>query len=246
MTLETEQEVTAIQEPVTEGVIGDVVTEGPKVEKTFNAKTVSAIVAREREKAFEKGKHEAMMEIQQQAQPEAQAPVQQQQGQTTLGGMQSLSPDDVMRIMQERMPSMMEQHVQSAKQEQVINSFVNKMRAAEEKYPGLERELSEINWTDPRTSALAIMTNDLDNSGDVMKELLDHPSKFGDLLNLVDSQPNLAAKQLYSLSNSIKQNEKAQAENKRAQEPISQMKPSLNAGMDDGTASVADFRKMQW
>lgn len=220
-------------------------------EKLYNSKQVSAIVKREREKALEKAKREVMMEIQQQAQqqPEAQqqAPVQQQvQGQVGLGGMQQYSQQDVQRMMQEQLPQMMEQHVNNMKQEQVVNSFVTKMKAAEEAHPGLENELNQLNWKDPKTSALAMMANDMENTGDIMRELLDHPSKFGELLNLVDSQPHLAAKQLYSLSNSIKQNQKAVAENKRAQEPLGQMKPSLNAGMDDSNASVSDFRKMKW
>lgn len=217
-------------------------------ERLYNSKEMSVIIAREREKAKEKGRREALMELQQQQQPqEQQAPVAQQpQAQVTQGGMQSLSPEQVQQMMQQELPKMMEQHVNQVKQEQVVNSFVQKMKAAEEQHPGLEEELNQLNWKDHRTSALAMMANDMENTGEIMRELLDHPSKFGELLNLVDSQPHLAAKQLFSLSNSIKQNQKAAAENKRAQEPLSQMKPSLNAGMDNGTASVSDFRKMRW
>lgn len=221
-------------------------------ERLYNSKEVSAIVKREREKAIEKARREAAMELQEQQQSpdqQAQAPaqaMQQAQGQTGLGGMNNMSPEQVQAMIQQQLPQMMEQHVNQIKQEQVVNSFVKKMQAAEEQHPGLETELNQLNWKDSRTSALAMMANDLENTGDIMRELLDHPSKFGELLNLVDSQPHLAAKQLYSLSNSIKQNQKAQSENKRAQEPISQLKPSLNAGMDNGTASVTDFRKMQW
>lgn len=245
MTLENEQKAEEMNTP--EQQTGDIDATPTEAERLFNSEQVSKIVAREREKALEKGRREAMMELEQQQQAQQQAPAPQQaQGQVGLGGMQQFSPEDVSRIMQEQLPGLIQQHVQNAKQEQVISSFVNKMKAAEEKYPGLESELNQINWRDSRSSALAVMANDLDNTGEVMKELLDHPSKFGELLNLVDSQPHLVAKQLYSLSNSIKQNEKAIAENKRAQEPISQMKPSVNAGLDNGNATVTDFRKMQW
>ena len=217
-------------------------------ERLYNSKEMSVIIAREREKAKEKGRREALMELQQEQQPqEQQAQVAQQpQAQVSQGGMQALSPEQVQQMMQQELPKMMEQHVSQMKQEQVVNSFVQKMKAAEEQHPGLEEELNHLNWKDHRTSALAMMANDMENTGDIMRELLDHPSKFGDLLNLVDSQPHLAAKQLFSLCNSIKQNQKAASENKRAQEPLSQMKPSLNAGMDNGTASVSDFRKMRW
>ncbi len=218
-------------------------------ERLYNSKEVSAIVKREREKALEKARREKEMELQQQQAPEAQPmpqATQQATAQTGLGGMQNVSAEEVQHMMQQQLPKLMEQHVNQARQEQMINSFVNKMQAAEESHPGLEEELNKLNWKDQRASALAMMATDLDNTGDVMRELLDHPGKFGELLNLVDSQPQLAAKQLYSLSNSIKQNQKAQAEQKHAQEPLGQIKPSLNAGMDNGNASVTDFRKMKW
>lgn len=223
-------------------------------ERLYNAKQVSDIVARERQKALEKGRSEALMEMQQtqqqqqptQQQEAPQQPAQVTQSQTSLGGMQTLSPEQVQQMMQQELPKYMEQHYNQLKQEQAVNSFVQKMKAAEEAHPGLEQELNQLNWRDPRTSALVMMANDLENTGDIMRELLDHPSKFGDVLNLVDSQPHLAAKQLYALSNSIKQNQTAAMQNKRAQEPLSQIKPSLNAGMDDGSMSVSDFRKMRF
>lgn len=251
MTLDTEQQIT--NEP--ESLEQEASKENNAVskdneERLYNSREVSAIVKREREKALEKARRDTLMEQQSQNQSQsaevAPAPMQQQQAQTGLGGMNNLSPEQVQQMMHQELPKLMEQHIHQAKQEQVINSFVNKMQAAEEQHPGLESELNQLNWKDNRTSAIAMLANDLENTGDVMRELLDHPGKFGELLNLIDSQPHLAAKQLYSLSNSIKQNQKAQAENKRAHEPLGQIKPSLNAGMDNGQASVTDFRKMKW
>lgn len=250
MTLDTEQQIT--NEP--ESLEQEASKENNAVskdneERLYNSREVSAIVKREREKALEKARRDTLMEQQSQNQSQsaevAPAPMQ-QQAQTGLGGMNNLSPEQVQQMMHQELPKLMEQHIHQAKQEQVINSFVNKMQAAEEQHPGLESELNQLNWKDNRTSAIAMLANDLENTGDVMRELLDHPGKFGELLNLIDSQPHLAAKQLYSLSNSIKQNQKAQAENKRAHEPLGQIKPSLNAGMDNGQASVTDFRKMKW
>lgn len=253
MTLDTEQQITNEPESLEPQLSNeDSAVSKDNEERLYNSKEVSAIVKREREKALEKAKRDTLMELQSQnqsqdAQPTQASPVaQQQQAQTGLGGMNNISPEQIQQMMHQALPKLMEQHINNAKQEQVINSFVSKMQAAEEQHPGLEEELNQLNWKDNRTSALAMLTNDLENTGDVMRELLDHPGKFGELLNLVDSQPHLAAKQLYSLSNSIKQNQKAQAENKRAHEPLGQIKPSLNAGMDNGQASVTDFRKMKW
>ena len=44
----------------------------------------------------------------------------------------------------------------------------------------------------------------MDNTGEIMNELLENPEKMGTLLNLVHEQPKLAQSRLASLSNSDK------------------------------------------
>ena len=208
---------------------------------------VSKIVDRERTKAFEKGKQEALMELQQQQgqqAPQEQAPAQVQQGQTSLGGMQQFAPGELDKMLAERVPQILQDHVQKFKQEQMVESFASKMKAAEDKYPGLEAELNSLNYNDPRMIRFIEMANTVDNTGDIMKEVLDHPAKLTELLSNVADQPYIAQKQLMKLSQSIKTNQQALAEEAQARDPMSQLKPSQNAGMDNGAASVADFRKM--
>lgn len=207
---------------------------------------VSKIVDRERKKAFEKGKQEALMELQQQQQqaPQEQQPMQQPQGQVTLGGMQQFAPGELDKMLAEKVPQILQNHVQQFKQEQMVETFASKMKAAEEKYPGLESELNSLNYGDPRMIRFIEMANGLDNTGDIMKEVLDHPSKLTELLSNVADQPYIAQKQLMKLSQSIKTNQDALAQEAQARNPMSQLKPSQDAGMDNGNASVADFRKM--
>lgn len=206
---------------------------------------VSKIVERERRKAFEKGKQEGRMELQQQAQqaqPEQQAPQMQQQGQVGLGGMQQFSPADLQKMLAEHIPQALQEHVANLKNEQVVNSFVSKMQAAEQKYPGLEEKLNDLDY---RTLApIVTMANDMENTADIMKELVDNPMKMGTLLTLMQNQPRMAQKAMADLSNSIKQNQDALAQEKQAQDPMSQLKPSTSAGMDNGAMSVSDYRKM--
>lgn len=209
---------------------------------------VSKIVDRERKKAFEKGKQEAIMELQQQqgqqAPQEQQVPQQMQQGQTSLGGMQQFAPGELDKMLADRVPQILQDHVQKFKQEQMVDSFASKMKAAEEKYPGLEGELNSLNYNDPRMIKFIEMANSADNTGDIMKEVLDHPAKLTELLSNVADQPYIAQKQLMKLSQSIKTNQQALAEDAQARDPMSQLKPSQNAGMDNGNASVTDYRKM--
>lgn len=210
--------------------------------------TVSKIVERERLKAFEKGKKEALMQLQQEQQqmqqPEAQSGQQQAPQQPgNQGGMQQMSQDDIERLIAERTPQALQDHVQKLQSEHTINSFVSKMQAAEARHPGLESKLNDLDYS-PAMASVIQMANDMENTADVMKELLDNPTKLVNLLGFVKEQPKLAKRQLMDLSGSIKQNQEALAQEKQAQDPMSQLKPSSSAGMDNSAMSVNDFRKM--
>lgn len=208
---------------------------------------VSKIVERERKKAYEKGQKDALMQSQNEAQAQTQQPIQQapamqQQGQQSLGGMQQLSPADIERMIAERAPQLLQDHVQQLKNEHTINSFVSKMQAAEQKYPGLEAKLNELDYSS--MAPLVHMANDMENTGEIMKELVDNPMKLANMMALSQMQPGMAKRQMAELSNSIKTNQEALAQEKSAQDPMAQLKPSSSAGMDNGAMSVTDFRKM--
>ncbi|MBU3682108.1 MAG: hypothetical protein FGM16_09240 [Flavobacterium sp.] len=210
----------------------------------FNQIQMNDVVKREREKAFEKGRQAAMQELQaqqqQQQQPQEQA--------SSLGGMQQFSQADIERMIQEQATRATQEHIQSQlaemKQQQMVNSFVQKMQVAEQQYPGLEQELNQLNYSDPRIHAFIGMVNDFENTGEIMKEVLDNPYKLSQILSDIQDQPYLAQKNLQKLSASIKQNQQAKVEEAQARDPYAQLKPSTSAGMDNGSMSVADYRKM--
>lgn len=236
--------MTEMNEIVEQGVSPDL---EPQAESQANndmlsKTTVSKIVERERLKAFEKGKQEAIMELQQQQMQQEQAPVQQPvAAPQQLGGMAQLSAADIERMIAEKAPQMLQEHVNNLKTEQMVNSFVSKMQAAEAKYPGLEAKLNDLDYNS--MAPLVSLANDMENTGDIMKELLDNPMKMANLLTLQYTQPMLAKRAMTELSNSIRTNQEALAQEKQAQDPMSQLKPS-NAGMDNSAMSVQDFRKM--
>lgn len=208
----------------------------------FNRIQVADVVKREKQKAFEKGRLAAMQELQAQQQQEAP-----QQG-SSLGGMAQLSQADIERMIQEQATRATQEHIQAQlaelKQQQMVNSFVQKMQVAEQQYPGIEQELNQLNYNDPRIHSFIGMVNDMENTGDIMKEVLDNPHKLSQILSDIQDQPYLAQKNLQKLSASIKQNMSAKAEEAQARDPYSQLKPSPTAGMDNGDMSVSDFRKM--
>jgi hypothetical protein len=230
-------------ENVDQGVVPEPEAQGEPASDMLNKATVSKIVERERLKAFAKGKQEALMELQQQQQaPQESAPAQQAQAPQQLGGMQQMSAADIERMIAERAPQLLQDHVNNMKNEQTVSSFVAKMEAAEAKHPGLEAKLNDLDYS---TMAPVIsLANDMENTADIMKELLDNPMKMGNLMTLVYTQPKMASRAMAELSNSIKTNQDALAQEKQAQDPMSQLKPSTSAGMDNSAMSVSDFKKM--
>ena len=223
-------------EPVSDGAAEDVLDKA----------TVSKIVARERQKAYEKGKQEALMSQDQQAQQQApqQAP---QPAMQTFGGIQQApqqSAEDIQRMIAEHVPQYLQQQAAEYQNKQFVEGFVAKMQAAEKQFPGLEQKLNDIDFNSPATQKLVQMANNLDNTGEIMNELLENPEKMGTLLNLVHEQPKLAQNRLASLSNSIKTNREAVEQEQSALEPIGQMKSSVNAGVDEHNLSVKDLKKL--
>lgn len=205
--------------------------------------TVSKIIERERMKAYEKGKSEALMELQAQQQPQEATAQQAPQQAQSIGGMTQMSPDEIRALIAQQVPQHLQQQVHQMKNEHMVNNFVSKMQAAEEKYPGLEEKLGLLDYSRPNTVALVEMASQLDNAGDIMHELLENPEKMSTLFSLIQEQPRLAMNKLQSLGNSIKQNQEAQSKHESAKDPLGQIRPSTNAGMDNGEMSVSDYSK---
>ena len=214
----------------------------------FNRRQVSDVVAREKKKAYEKGKQEALMELQQQ-----QSGQQEQLGNQAaapmvnhppvmVGGMQQQNPVDIAKMISEQIPQALQSHVQDMMNKQTVDSFVNKMQAAESKYPGLQEKLNDLDYS--AIAPLVQMANSMDNTADIMHEIVTNPMKMANLTILMHTQPKLAQKAMHDLSSSIKQNTEAQEQHVNAREPLSQIKSSKNAGMDSGSLSVKDLQKM--
>jgi len=170
-----------------------------------------------------------------------------QQAPQSIGGIQQANPEDIKRMIEEHMKTQMPQLLQDqANQYQVqrtADAFINKMQAAETKHPGLSEELNKLDFN--TMAPLVHLANDMDNTADIMKELVDNPMKMGNLMNLVYTQPHLAKKAMMDLSTSIKRNEDAVAKEQQSRDPLSQLKSSTNTTMpDSNNLSVMDLRRM--
>ncbi len=219
------------------------IEEAPPIEESkeddqtplFNRRQMSDVVARERHKAYEKAKRDFLMEQMQNTEAQSE-----QNQAPTMGGMAQMSPDEIKQLIASSAPQILQDQLQQLQNTHAIESFVSKMQAAESRHPGLEQKLNDLDYT--HLSPLIQMANSMENTGDIMAELVDNPHKMANLILLMHSQPKLAARQLHDLSNSIKQNQAAVEENKETNAPLSQIKTSNKAGMDTGSMSVKDFR----
>jgi hypothetical protein len=241
LVLETEQDLQPVDaSDATESIDDDM------QKPVLNKVQVNDIVKREKLRAYERGKKDALMQLeQQQAQmQQEQNPMQQQQAPQAIGGMSGLTADDVRRMIAEQTPQALQEQVMQHKAHMMYQTFASKIAAAEQQYPGLEAEIRNLNLEDDRLHKFIEIANNFDNTGDIMKEVVDNPDKLETLLSMAKNQPYAAQKKLQSLSASIKQNMAAKAQEVQARDPMSQIKPSSTAGMDNGAMNVSDFRKM--
>lgn len=124
----------------------------------------------------------------------------------------------------------------------VAQEFISKLEATKSKYPDFEEKVSALNL--PSIPQIVGIANSMDNTGDIMYEIANNPSKFASVMVLAHTAPHLAEAELRRLSDSIKKNEAA-AKQPTANEPLSQVKPSIT-GTDNGSSSVRDLRKQSW
>lgn len=214
------------------------------VDKTLSQKEVNEIVGRAKADAEQRGYERAKREYTS-APSSSVAQPQVSQPQQTMGGIAQPSDADLQKMIDQRL-----QHMQT---QQEINNFAmqfeNKVKQGYQKYDDFGDVLREVNPVElaKTNPGFIFALGGVDNPHDVLKDLRDNPQKLAALLQLSGHPATqaVAQKQLMALSDSIKQNETA-ANQKNANEPLSQVKPSTT-GTDNGSMSgVREFKKASW
>jgi hypothetical protein len=184
---------------------------------------INEIVSSRHKAGYEKGRKEAMAELE------------------ALKAQQM--PGNIDELIQQKVSQMQAEQANLAYAQRVFDEFANKMQAAEERYPDMQEKLRESELSE--MPEIIPFVNAVDNSGDVMYELLSNPHKAITIATAIrNKMPGAAKKELNKLSKSIQANQKA-AQAITAKEPLSQVKPS-SAGGDNGKMSVNDFRKAKY
>ncbi|MDD5211402.1 MAG: hypothetical protein PHV62_03240 [Sulfuricurvum sp.] len=132
--------------------------------------------------------------------------------------------------------------------QRIANEFFTKVGSGEGGIPAFDKVVAE-SGVDLRTIPYHVqLANMVDNTREVMVEILGNPSKIAQIQSLIDidlragRQPRLALSEMKRLSESIKANAQA-GSFKSPNEPLSQMRPS-NAGTgNQGALTVGDYRR---
>lgn len=220
-------------------------------ERTFRQSEVNDIVGRAKHEAIERFKRESSVE----SRNSYQQPVNyQNNAQAFDPRFNGMSEQEFRRMAAEEAQRAREEWAldqQRTAEEQnaqrIANEFFTKVGTGDGGLQEFQKKVADAG-VDLRAIPYHVqLANMVDNTRDVMNELIDNPMKIGEIQNLIDidlragSQPKLALKAIQRISESIKQNQSA-SKYRPANEPLSQLRPS-NAGTDrPGALSVADYK----
>lgn len=234
-----DEQGTAVPENTPAPVENNDLTDSAKIapeERLIPQSQVSAIAAREKrttEKRFQE--QLAQQEAFYKAELERARKGEPSQNDAVAAGQ--MSEEQVRRYIAEQAHYMSVQQQSNAIAEQ-FTSKVNAVIAEDPSFGELFDDLNVVNYP-----GFVQMANELDNTGEVIREICNNPEKFAVVLNLLNSgSPGLARRQLQKLSTSIKTNQAAKKQ-PVSPELISQIKPSTTS-TSDGAMSINDFKKI--
>lgn len=227
-------------------------------EKLVPQSTVNHLITAKSKAAYEKGKRDAMNELQNAApeqqqgeapaiaqapQPQVQAQAQPQQ----FGGMaQNVNPDQIRQMIAEegqKQQALLQQQQEQAHAQRFVQEFDQKLAAGSHKYPDFNDVVKPVREKLGLYPNVAFLANHMENMPDVMYDLAQNRLKLATLENLAKGDPEGALKEIQKLSNSIKMNQAASNNTRIAPEPLDQISPSLTK-TDNGSYSMQDFRSM--
>lgn len=130
---------------------------------------------------------------------------------------------------------------QKAQIDEIAKTYLEKMEQGKELYEDFDEVTQDFS---PKAyPQVTIMASQYDNLPDIMYELGKNPRKLVDLHVLALTNPPQAKREMQKLSQSIKRNEEALANNVKSPSPLTKLKRSTRAGQDTGKRTISDLRK---
>ena len=160
-------------------------------------------------------------------------------------GHQDVDTDAMYQQIRERLNKDMHEQQLNAEITKVADNYYSRMASGPEKYEDFEDVTSGF---DPSAfPQLVYIASNLDNASDVIYELSKNPMKLSNLNSLAEKSPKFAAQEMLKLSESISNNQRAQADAEQysTDDPLSKIQPSRVTG-NNGKLSISDLRKQPW
>lgn len=200
-------------------------------EKLVPQHEVNSLVGGAKQRGYEKGYQQALSELQQKQAPQQMGGIAQAQQQMNPIGdenrMRQIAADEHAKAYQS-MQQLAIQQAQHAEGTRILNELGAKFNEAKSRIPDFDNVV-KINDFHKMPEVLHY-ANMVDNSGDVMYDLAQNPSKIATIRSLSESSPQFALKEVKKLSDSIKQNQNALTQ-PQAPAPLGQVSTS-NIGVD--------------
>jgi 16S rRNA C967 or C1407 C5-methylase (RsmB/RsmF family) len=165
-----------------------------------------------------------------------------------MGGMalpvdENAIAEKVMASLTERFQQANEAKAQEELQREatrIADEYKSKMASGKEVYEDFEDVMADFN---PQAFPnLVYLANTLDNTREVMYEIIKNPSKWATVAVLSERDPNAAKTMLNRISASIKANEQAKAAEREVQPPLNRLSSST-AGQDSGKLTLQDMKR---
>ena len=236
-----------IDAPIAESLSTSQAAPAP-VEKMIPQSKVDEIVRHANANVAQKARQDAIAEYQKQHSQQEQQSNTQASAASNGNDIQDLVAKQVEQQMNNLQQSYM-QRQNEQKAYEMSNQFNERLAAVKDAYEDFDTVTQDVAFSQFPNAVMSSMN--FDNTGDIMYELANNPSKLENIESLArkdaeaaqrGQRSNMAAREMLKISQALKVNQSAKTA-KTANAPLSHIKPSPT-GTDNGEMDVSDFRAL--
>jgi len=232
---------TEVVEIISENDAAELVSPSPEpVKKLFTQEEATKAVLKERARAYEKGKRDALMELEQQQA----APVEK----TTAAVVDTVNPEELRKLAENAAEKMLEERSKK-QQEADLQARINnahtqvqaKLNEAAERLPDLQTNIRQLDPKDHEAaSVIMVLANDMDNAADVLDSVFGDEDLTDRLVGYVEQGKfEKLQRAIVKINDSVSVKE----ERKSSAEPLISVSPAKRAKIQSGgTQSVSELR----
>lgn len=224
-----------------EEVASNIESQPDMSEKMFNAHQVEDIVKREKFRAAEQARLKAEAKHKEE--------LDKLQGSQSQGGQQ-IDENAIQDKIYDRFLDDLKQHQEQleidnekGRLKKIADQYYLKMGKGSELFSDFNEVIKGFDASAFPNAVLAAA--EMDDTPEVMYELVNNPSKLQLIDSLAQRSPELAKKELQRISSSIKQNLEAKQNHASAPAPLSRPKSST-VGADNGKMTLKDYKNAPW